>query len=63
MNSNTTIGKGFKTLLWVVLSGAITAGLAYISGNPALFNPYVVAAVNILSVLVKNLFNTKVKNY
>lgn len=61
-NSETTIGKGFKTLVWVVISAAVTAALGFVTNNPDLFNPVIVSAVNILLVLLKNFLNPEVKN-
>lgn len=58
----TTVDKTIKTLTWVVISAAITAAAGFITNHPNLFNPIVVAAVNVLLVAGKNFFDREVPN-
>ena len=58
----TTLQKGYKTLLWVILANVVMAVLSYITNNKELFNPQWVGLANVILVLGKNYFDPKVRN-
>jgi hypothetical protein len=60
--NDTAIGKSVKVLIYVAVSGAVTALIAFLADNPDLFNPYVVGLVNIVLVALRNFVNPKVNN-
>lgn len=60
--SPTTFSKVLETLLWVAVSAAIPAIASYLANNPALFNPVIMAVINILLVTLKNLNDPQVPN-
>ena len=62
MFKNTTLGKGLKTLVWLVLANAVVFVATQVTSHPDLYNPAIVSAANVLGVVVKNLFDSTVKN-
>lgn len=62
MNFNTTTGKAVKTLAWVIVSGAVTALIAFFTNHPDFFNPVFVGVINIVLVAIKNLADKDIKN-
>lgn len=63
LNGETTLSKGIKTLLWVVVTNVVVAVLTTLVNKPDLYNPTVVSLANVLLVLVKNYTDPQVKNY
>ena len=62
MNTDTTVGKTVRTLVWVVISGAVMAAVSYITGHKEYFSPYTVTLANVILVAGKNFLDPQVKN-
>jgi hypothetical protein len=60
--NDTALGRTVKVLVYVAISGAVTALIAFFADKPDLFNPYVVAGINLVLVALKNFFDPKVRN-
>lgn len=59
---NTAFGKSLQVLVYVAISGAVSALLAFFSENPDFFSPQVVGIINVALVAIKNVINPSVKN-
>ena len=60
--NDTALGRTVKVLIYVAISGAVSALIAFFADEPDLFNPYVVGLINLVLVAVKNFIDPKVKN-
>ena len=60
--NDTALGKTVKVLVYVAISGAISALIAFLADKPDLFNPYIVGLINLVLVAVKNFIDPQVKN-
>lgn len=60
--STTTVGKTLRVVAWLALSGAVAAVLAYVSNLNLGNNAWLIPAVNVVLVFVKNLADKNVSN-
>ena len=60
--NDTALGRTVKVLIYVAISGAVSALIDFFADEPDLFNPYVVGLINLVLVAVKNFIDPKVKN-
>jgi hypothetical protein len=62
LDTNTTVGKSAKTLIWVVVANVAVYVLTIVISRPELFNPMAVGIANVLLVAGKNFVDPAVKN-
>jgi hypothetical protein len=62
LNDNTTVAKTIKVGLWLALSAAISALIAYIASLDSDSLSWLIPAVNVVLVFLKNLADKNIAN-
>lgn len=63
ISADSTVGKTIKVVFWLAVSGAVAAVLAWVTSLNLQDNAWLIPAVNVVLVFVKNLADRNVENY